>query len=117
MKKTLLAVLGLGVIIVASLWMFFFTPDKLTPENPAGKTAYYTMITGSGVQDVNGRFDYELTAYNEKGEEKKLEFSAGKQLREGAYIQLYHTLLRGVTHWEEVSFEKLPKAVQQQYRK
>lgn len=111
MKKTVLAVLGLGVIIVASLWMFLFTPDKLTPENPAGKTVYYTIITGPGVQDMNGRFDYDLTAYNEKGKEKKLNFSAGKQLREGAYIQIYHTLIRGVTHWEEISFEKLPKAV------
>ncbi|GIP19192.1 hypothetical protein J40TS1_48340 [Paenibacillus montaniterrae] len=114
MKRTIFAILGLVVIIVASLWMFFFTPDKLTPENPAGKKIYYTVVAGQGVQDTNGRYGYELTAYNEKGKEKKLEFSAGKQLREGAYIQLYHTLLRGVTHWEEISFEDLPADVRQQ---
>ncbi|MCR8980892.1 YxeA family protein [Brevibacillus laterosporus] len=116
MKKIFL-VLGLIIVIMACLWMFFFSPEKLTPENPAGKTVYYTMITGPGVQDENGRYDYELTAYNEEGTEKKLEFSAGKQLRKGAYVQLYYTLIRGVTYWEEVTFEKLPEAVQQQYQK
>lgn len=52
-------------------------PEKLKPDNPAGKTVYYTMITGSGVQDDNERYDYELAAYNEKGEEKNLSFPLG----------------------------------------
>lgn len=117
MMKKILLVLGFIIVIGACLWMFFFTPEKLTPDNHAGKTLYYTEITGAGVQKENGRYDYELTAYDEKGKKKKLSFSAGKQLREGAYVQLYYTLLRGVTHWEEVNFIKLPKAVQQQYRK
>lgn len=115
MKKISL-VLGLIIVIGACLWMFFFSPEKLTPENSAGKTIYYTMIIGLGVQDENGRYNYELTSYNEKGKEKKLGFSAGKQLREGAYVQLYNTLIRGVTHWEEVTFEELPEAVQRQYQ-
>ena len=46
---------------------------------------------------------------------EELSFSAGKKLREEAYIQLYYTMIRGVTYWEEVSFEEMPKAVQQQY--
>ncbi|MFD3448910.1 YxeA family protein [Microbacteriaceae bacterium 4G12] len=116
MKKILL-VLGFIIVIGACLWVFFFTPEKLTPDNPAGKNVCYTEITGHGVQGENGRYDYELTAYNEKGTKKKLSFSAGKQLREGAYVQLYYTLIRGVTHWEEVTFEELPKAVQHHYRK
>jgi uncharacterized protein (TIGR01655 family) len=116
MKKILL-VLGLLIVIGACLWIFFFTPEKLTPDNPKGKTVYYTMITDPGVQDENGRYGYELTVYNEKGKEKILAFSAGKQLRKGAYVQLYNTLIRGVTHWEEISFEELPEAVQQEYQK
>lgn len=114
MKKTWLV---LGIILVVIVLLGIFSPDKLRPENPSGKTVYYTMITSPGVQDENERYSYELTAYNEQGKEKKLEFSAGKQLRHGAYVQLYHTLIRGVTHWEEVSFEELPKAVQQNYLK
>ncbi|GIO41411.1 YxeA family protein [Paenibacillus apis] len=116
MKKILL-VLGLIIVIAACLWMIFFTPEKLTPGNPAGKTVYYSMIIGPGVHDGNERYNYEITAYNDKGQEKKLDFSAGKQLKEGAYIQLYYTLIRGVTHWEEISFEDLPEAVRQQYQK
>ncbi|WP_240419374.1 YxeA family protein [Paenibacillus periandrae] len=112
MKKIWL-VLGLLIVIGACLWIFFFTPEKLTPDNPAGKTVFYTIINEPGVQDENGRYGYELTAYNEKGKEKKLGFSAGKPLRKGAYVQLYNTLIRGVTHWEEITFEELPEAVQQ----
>lgn len=83
-------------------------PEKLKPDNPAGKTVYYTMITGSGVQDDNERYDYVLAAFNEKGEEKNLSFPLGN---------LYHTGFRGVTHWEEIDFEGLPEAVKQRYRK
>lgn len=57
-----------------------------------------------------------MIAYDEKKKERGTKFSAGKKLREGAYIQLYYTMIRGVTYWEEVSFEELPEAVQQQYR-
>lgn len=115
MKKILL-VLGTVIVFGACMWMFFFTPEKLTPENPAGKTVYYTKITESGVQGQNGRYDYKVIAYDEKKKKEELSFSAGKKLREGAYIQLYYTMIRGVTYWEEVSFEELPEAVQQQYR-
>jgi uncharacterized protein YxeA len=38
-------------------------------------------------------------------------------VRKGAYVQLYNTLIRGVTHWEEITFEELPEAVQQEYQK
>jgi len=115
MKKIVL-VLGLIILIGACLWMFFLDSEKLPPENSAGKNIYYTMITGLGIQDDNGRYNYELTSYNGKGHERRLGFSAGKQLREGAYVQLYHTLLRGVTRWEEVAFKELPETVQRRYR-
>ncbi|MDM5246634.1 MULTISPECIES: YxeA family protein [unclassified Lysinibacillus] len=116
MKKILL-MLGLVIVLGGVCLWFFLTPEKLTPENPAGKTIYYTIISDSGIHDNNGRYDYELTAYNKNGKEKKLEFSAGKQLREGAYIQLNYTRIRGVTYWEEIAFEELPEAVQQKYQK
>jgi uncharacterized protein (TIGR01655 family) len=104
-------------VIVACLCMFFFSSKKLTPENPAGKTIFYTMVTSSGEQNNNERYVYEVIAYNEKGKEKKLSFSAGKPLRNGAYVELYHTLLRGVTHWKEVAYADLPETVKQKYQK
>lgn len=90
--------------------------DQLRPDHPEGKTVYYTVITQEGVQDYKGRYDYELPAYDEQGNERTLEFSASKQLRQGAYLKLYHTPLRGVTYWEEVTFDQLPVAVQQKYK-
>ena len=115
MKKI---VLVLGFIIVSGicLGIFFYNPEKLTPGNSTGKTIYYTMIADPGVKGENGRYGYKLTVYTEDGKEKTLNFSARKQLKEGAYIQLYYTLIRGVTYWEEVTFEELPNAVQQQYQ-
>ncbi|WP_025025947.1 YxeA family protein [Caldalkalibacillus mannanilyticus] len=116
MKKKLL-ILGSIILIGVCLCFYFFSPEKLTPDHPAGKNMYYTMIIESGVQGENGRYDYKLPTYNEEGKERELVFSARKQLREGAYVQLYHTFFRGVTYWKEVGFEELPEAVQQQYQK
>lgn len=115
MKKVLL-VTGLLLLIAACAWMFLFTPDKLTPDNPASKTVYYTMIAGPGKPNENGRYDYKLTAYNSKGKEKTIGFSTGKPLQEGTYVQLYHAFIRGVTHYEVVAFEELPDAVRRQYQ-
>lgn len=71
------------------MWMLFFTPEKLTPENPAGKTVYYTKITESGVQGQNGRYDYKVIAYDEK-KERRTKFFGRKEI-EGR--SLYSTIL------------------------
>ena len=113
--KRIMLVSGLLLVIAASLGLFFLNAEKLTPDDPAGKKIYYTRIKGSGYQDVDARYHYLLMAYNKSGKEKELAFSAGKELEEGAYIQLYDTWIRGVTHWQEVAFEELPQAVQEQY--
>lgn len=116
MKNTMritIASLSLLVIALGAFTFFYFTPEKLTPENPAGKTMYYTVVNNDKVeQDTNKRYDYILTAYDEKGKEKELNFSASKQLREGAYLELYVTTFRGVTYWHEVRYEDLPDKVQ-----
>jgi len=115
MMKKILVLLGLLIVIVVCLWMFFLSGVRQAPDNPAGKTIYYTMIASSGSLDANKRYDYEVIAYNERGKEKKLKFSASKELKEGAYIRLYYTVIRGVTSWQEVSFQELPDAVQEKY--
>ncbi|GIN73288.1 membrane protein [Bacillus sp. J14TS2] len=102
------------ILLIVGLLMFVggCSADKLSPDNPKGKEIYYTVITGEGTEGDSGRYNYEVLAYDEDAKEKEIEFSASYQLREGAYIQLYRTKLRGVTHWEEVSLEELPEAVQ-----
>lgn len=115
MKKAWLAS-GVIIVLIASLIAAFYSPEALLPDHPEGKTLYYAKITDPGIPDVNGRYDYEVTAFNKNGEEKKLVFSAGKELRDGAYIQLYYAFFRGDTYWKEVSFEELPLPVQQKIK-
>ncbi|MEZ0116412.1 UNVERIFIED_ORG: uncharacterized protein (TIGR01655 family) [Heyndrickxia coagulans] len=112
MKKILLV---LTLILGNSL--FLGACSSLEPDNPKGKTMYYTEITDTGKKDNDGRYEYKQNAYNEKGEEKKLEFSADKQLKKGAYIQLYYANFFGVRHWQEVTFKELPEAVQKSIQK
>lgn len=113
--KSKLRIIGLIILVGICLVLFFYDPNKLTPENPAGKDEYYTMITGSGTEGDNERYNYEVIAYDEHGEQREVNFSSSKQLREGAYVQLLYAPIRGVTYWEEVTFEELPEEVQQQY--
>jgi uncharacterized protein (TIGR01655 family) len=108
MKKAL-TILALVIVILTCLWLFFMDPAKLTPDNPAGKTTYYTIVNQSTVdKDDNGRYAYKLVSYTDEGKSKTLSFSTSKLLKNGAYLKLYVSTLRGVTHWEEVTAEDLP---------
>lgn len=48
-----------------------------------------------------------LLAYDEKGNEKTIKFTANKQLKKGALLRLYVKKENEVTAWEEVSIEKV----------
>lgn len=87
--------------------------------NRLGGDAYYTKIEGAGTKinedlpDGYVRYEYELPAYNNNGEAATLPFTADKQLREDAYLKLYVKEGKGVTSYQEVSFNDIPEAVQQ----
>ncbi|MBN6187779.1 YxeA family protein [Aneurinibacillus sp. BA2021] len=113
---TKLLVAGLILIIVAAFSIFFFNPDRLTPENPKGKTSYYTMIVNDGTKlNDEQRYEYTLDAYDQRGEKKALTFTSSKQLREGVYLELYVAPFRGVTYWQEMQLDKLPDRVKDVY--
>jgi len=113
MKKAF-TFLAVGLVVLTGLWLFFMNPAKLTPDNPAGKTIYYTVVNQeSATTDSNGRYAYELTGYTDEGKSKQLSFTASKPLQQGAFLKLYVTTLRGVTHWEEVSANDLPGEARQ----
>lgn len=113
--KVIVAIVGLGMVVGVGFIVFSYDADKLSPDHPKGKEIYYTVITEEGTEGNSGRYNYEVMGYEENLNEKEIEFSASHQLRKGAYIQLYRTKLRGVTYWEEVSFEELPAAVQEHF--
>lgn len=120
-KKKIFAGVAIAAIIVAgiiSFCMWFFSGS--------GSTYYYTQIDNSkierndsegGVINLNGSMDfsYMLPAYDENGKEKDIRFGASRELREGAFIRLTVTPVRGVLEWCEVQYEELPAAVQGNY--
>lgn len=109
-------IIGLVVLILGALFIFFLNPDKIDPDNPNGKTIYYTVISNQKVELNNdNRYEYVLTCYDKNGDEKSLNFTTGKKLREGAYVKLYDAPLRGVTYWEEIGEKDLPKNVKEIY--
>jgi len=104
------------IVIVVAFFIFFFNPDRLTPENSKGKTCYYTMIVNDDTKlKIEEEYKYTLNTYNNTCQEKTLTFISSKELREGAYLELYVTPLRGVTYWQEVQFDELPDKVKSVY--
>lgn len=92
----------------------------------AGSTYYYTQIDNSkieqveskgGVINLNGSMDYSYTllSYDENGKGKDITFGTSRELKEGAFIRLTVTPIRGVVEWEEVQYDELPAAVQGNY--
>ena len=121
MKKTtklLVAGVSLIIVMVVAFFIFFFNPERLTPENPKGKTCYYTMIVNDDTKlNDEEEYEYTLDSYNKKGKKNTLTFISNKQLREGAYLELYVTPFRGVTYWQEVQLDELPDKVKSVYLK
>ncbi|WP_438497228.1 YxeA family protein [Paenibacillus sp. IHBB 3054] len=106
--------LALVIVVLACFCFFLIDPQKLTPDHPAGKKVYYSIVDHAAVgQREDGRYNYELTGYTAQGNTKKLSFTASKQLQKNASLKLFATFLRGVTHWEEISPEELPEQVKQ----
>lgn len=116
MRKALLVV-GLFIVAVIAFGFFLFTPERLTPENPEGKTPYYTQVNNKeAFKNSDGRYEYNLPAYSTRGEDKVLNFTSSKSLREGAYLELYTTTFRGVTYWQEIPYDDLPERVKKRYQ-
>lgn len=82
-------------------------------------STYYTQIDNSKMEGLSAtdsmKYEYTLTAYDEKGKEKEVIFKTSRELREGAYLKLEVMLTRGVLNWEEVQFEEMPKEVREKY--
>ena len=117
MKKIIFAIgaVFLALLIVCGVMMF--------SKNGAGYC--YTKVDSScmkeqsgvrtGVVDFTGGMKYLYTqpAYKDNGDAQTVTFGSNKVLREGAYLKLTVSVVRGVTDWEEVKFEDLPEKVQE----
>lgn len=65
--------------------------------------------------EIIERYGYRTVSVDEEGKEEEVEFEAHKVLREGAYLKLYLDKHRSVTSYDEVTWEELPKAVQEKW--
>ncbi|EPC8408975.1 YxeA family protein [Bacillus thuringiensis] len=86
--------------------------------NRMGKDEYYVQITMDGKEGVSKSMDgkvmgkeyeYTLSGFDKEGKEKELQFIAQKNLRKEAFLRVYHSDKKGVTAWEEVQEDELPK--------
>ena len=119
MKKAFLGIGALFILFIAGL-IVLITVDF----NRLNKDPYYVQITADGEAEEhkadNGEifttYWYELPTLNDKGEEKILKFSAQKNLRQDAYLQLYVKKGSEVTSYDEVQFNELPVKVQKQIK-
>lgn len=114
MKKGLL-VFGVMIVLLAGAVFALATIDF----NRMGKSNAYYEIGGPASIDetkldsgeVLNRYVYDGAAYKENGEEIQVEFTAGKQLREGAYLMLYLDKNELVTSYDEVQADDIPEQV------
>lgn len=123
MKHGIIARVGITVAAVLG-FCIVFTGLRL---GTAG-SYYYVRIDNSkvrendssgGVVNFKGALDYlyTLPAYNEKGKEKEITFGTSRQLREGAYLKLSVSPLRGVVEWKEVEYEELSAEIREKLAK
>lgn len=86
-----------------------------------GTKEYYTRVDNRRYEDAatsdgyGMKCKYTLKAFDEKGNNMNVSFKTSKILKEGAYLELTYTPIRGVTKWIEVNYSELPKSVQENY--
>lgn len=100
----------LGIIIFIALcgiaYYFAFVESK----------TYYSQIDNTKIEKIGVKeYNYTLTAYDEKGSSKEIEFKTNRELRDTAFLEFEVMLSRGVINWQEVSYEELPNEVKNKY--
>ena len=120
MKKLIGFIAAIAVILVGGLAIL-----QNVNFNRMGADQYYTQIIGqgkvleekadSGVKHVS--YEYKLLAFDKDGQQKTLTFTTQKQLRENAYLMLFVKEDKGVTSYQEVKEDELPKKVSEKLTK
>ncbi|MHA7108215.1 YxeA family protein (plasmid) [Bacillus sp. C-3-6] len=90
--------------------------------NRMDRDGYYVQSTMDGKEGVSKSMDgkvmgkeyeYTLLGIDKEGKEKELEFMAQKILCKEAFLRVYHSEKKGVTAWEEVQGDELPRKVKE----
>lgn len=110
MAKRIVAAM-LGVLMVGTLVGVFYL------TNTDNASTWYVQVDDAVAQDKSDEgeevWEYTLDAYDEGGTHRQLTFTAGKRLRDDAYLKLRYLPVREVISWEEVQIDELPQAVRE----
>lgn len=112
MKKIIGAVAALAVVALIGAGAWFGYHAVFTDP-----VAYYAQVdadclTQAGENNNDFAYHYDLPAASADGKTETLGFDTSRELRDGAYLKLDTLVLRGVVHWEEVSWEDIPAPAQ-----
>ena len=80
---------------------------------------YYTVVnninvTGT-VSENKVKYKYTIDSYDTNGNKKKLTFKTSKLLKDGTYLKLKVSIVRGVINYSKIEQQKLPKKVKLKY--
>lgn len=106
MAKRIAAIVASLLVVGAMAGVFHLT-------NTDNASTWYVRVDDAVAQDKSDGgeelWEYALDAYDATGAHRQLSFTAGKRLRDGAYLKLAYMPVREVVSWEEVQPEQLPQ--------
>src|SRR5699024_578386 len=105
MKKILIVSMSLFLLVLAGC-----SPQ---PLQTIGSTKYFVKVDDAGekqeIEEADTvRYEYNLVGYDKDGEKKDLLFTAGKELKQGAFLQVYYKEDEVIT-FEEVEEGEVPE--------
>lgn len=107
MARRITTIIMTALALAAMAGVFYLT-------NTDNASTWYVRVDDAVAQskDDGGEeaWEYTLDAYDESGGHRQLTFTAGKRLRDGAYLKLRYMPVREVVSWEEVQPEQVPDA-------
>ncbi|AST95020.1 hypothetical protein CHH78_06525 [Shouchella clausii] len=111
LKRRLAIAFSIGAILIIAGWLLFKDNVVVLKINPfVAVTDVYVAIEEDGTKNESGDYVYEIQGVDEHGQVRTVEFTASKNLREGAFLRL-KTKKAFVDSWEEVQLEDIPDAI------
>lgn len=112
MKKLFIVIVLLMLVVI----LLFTSRDinRIGKDNVYVEVIDYTNIEETKLDsgEIITRYIYNQKAFDEEGKSVEIEFTAGKILRQEAYLMLYVKNGNEVTSYDEVEWDEIPSIVQ-----
>src|SRR5699024_6728362 len=101
------------LIVSMSLLLLVLVGCSPQPLQTIGSTKYFVKVDDAGekqeiAEEDMTRYEYNLAGYDEDGEKKELVITAGKEFKQGCFLQVYYKE-DDVYIFEEVDEVEVPK--------